>query len=245
MSRHGLDAALAALLLIAAGACGGDGSPTQPPASGGVSIDIIDPQGLFSAHHEAIRELLETTYQQVSAQIAVDGVTILVSHDPPRTIVDYGVGGFAPSGFLIEITVDATFPGLGAVLPERLPPLAAHELHHAARWRGPGYGSTLLESMISEGLADHFAIELLGTPLQPWSKAFPQHQTEHFLDQARPELDSTTFDFNAWFFGTGGELPRWTGYTLGFRLVEDYQVANPGASAAELAHASAEIFRPE
>jgi hypothetical protein len=35
-----------------------------------------------------------------------------------------------------------------------------------------------------------------------------------------------------WFFGANPTLPRWTGYRLGFRLVETYQTAHPGATAA-------------
>jgi hypothetical protein len=33
-------------------------------------------------------------------------------------------------------------------------------------FRGPGYGRTLLEAIASEGLADHFAVELLGVPVR-------------------------------------------------------------------------------
>ena len=97
--------------------------------------------------------------------------------------------------------------------------------------------------MISEGLADHFAIELLDAPVPPWSRAFPESSTERYLDQATPLWDSSSFDRSAWFFGTGS-LPRWTGYTLGYRLVERYQSANPGQSAADLVHTSADVFRP-
>ena len=84
------------------------------------------------------------------------------------------------------------------------------------RFRGPGYGLTLLEAMISEGMADHFAIELLDSPIPPWSDAFPEDRTDFYLARAELELDSTTFDFNNWFFGPSFDLPRWSGYTLSF-----------------------------
>lgn len=79
---------------------------------------------------------------------------------------------------------------------------------------------------------------------QPWSEAFPESQTDHYLDLARPELDSASFDFFAWFLGGDSRLPQWTGYTLGFWLVADYQ-ARTGRSAAELVNTLAEAFRPE
>ncbi len=58
------------------------------------------------------------------------------------------------------------------------------------------------------------------------------------------ELDSTGFNFGHWFFTGNSELPPWTGYTLGFRLVQDYLDRNPGTSAASLVQTPAELFRP-
>jgi len=94
-----------------------------------------------------------------------------------------------------------------------------------------------------EGLADHFAVEILGTPLQPWSQAFPESETDFYLDLARPDFDSATFDYQGWFFGADPRLPHWAGYTLGFWIVDDYQ-ARTGRSAAQLVNTPAEAFRP-
>ncbi|MES0476805.1 MULTISPECIES: DUF2268 domain-containing putative Zn-dependent protease [Citrobacter freundii complex] len=43
-------------------------------------------------------------------------------------------------------------------------------LHHAARWQGPGYGSTLGEALVSKGLADHFSLELFGGEPELWER---------------------------------------------------------------------------
>lgn len=46
-----------------------------------------------------------------------------------------------------------------------LPATVAHELHHARRWAGPGYGHTLVKVPISEGLAQwHEHTERGGPP---------------------------------------------------------------------------------
>ena len=60
---------LLSLALLAATACGG-GSPSEPnPSEGSSSIIIIinDPQGLFSAHHATIRELLRSNDESTLA----------------------------------------------------------------------------------------------------------------------------------------------------------------------------------
>lgn len=97
---------------------------------------------------------------------------------------------------------------------------------------------------MSEALADRFSIELLGAPVPPWSDAFPRDQTSYFMELARPEFDSAAYNHEHWFFGPSPPLPRWTGYTLGFRLVEAYQAQHPGSTATSLANTPASAFRP-
>jgi uncharacterized protein YjaZ len=207
-------------------------------------VVVDDAGGLLRDHRATIEGTLTSTLAAVNGALPLPGVTITVTPSTTRAIAGYGVGGFTPGGNTVDIYVDHTFPGLSAVLPERLRFIAAHELHHAKRWRGPGYGRTLLEAMVSEGLADRYAVESLGVPPPPWSEAFPRAQTQVYLDLARPELDSATYDHDRWFFGSAASPPRWTGYTLGYRLVEAYQAARPGASAAQLVDAPAAQFRP-
>jgi uncharacterized protein YjaZ len=81
--------------------------------------------------------------------------------------------------------------------------------------------------------------------MPPWSDALPRDQTARFLELARPEFDSASYDHARWFFASSPSLPRWTGYTLGFRLVESYQASHPGATAAQLVNTPASAFRPE
>jgi uncharacterized protein YjaZ len=66
---------------------------------------------------------------------------------------------------------------------------------------------------------------------------------DRYLALAAPELDEPN-DYDRWFFGFDPDIPRWTGYTLGYHLVAEYQ-ARAGRSAAELVHTPASAFRPD
>ena len=220
-------------------------SPTEAPAPASpLTVVVNDPQTL-AGQRASIDAILDETFRRADTALAVGTTTAFVSVDPARTIPDWGLGGYTLGPREIEIVIDPDFPGLDQLLPQRLPQVVAHELHHAVRWRDPGPYRTLLEALVSEGMADHFAVELLGGPIAPWSRAFPERETAAYLDRARAEFDNSRFDFGAWFFGIGTDLPPWTGYTLGFRIVRDYLEENPGYSAAELVSAPAADFRPD
>jgi uncharacterized protein YjaZ len=237
-------AAPAVLVWLAMAGCDGSSptAPNAPPPS--ATIVFVDAPAL-AAHEAAITSLLLGAVERARSRLPVGAVRFAVSAQRTRVIPGWGLGGYTTGPNAVDIFVDGAVPALEAILAERLPPLAAHEIHHTVRWQLRGYSwGTLLEAMVTEGLADHFAIELMGSPLPPWCTALPESEIEAYLDLARAELDDPGFDYDAWFFGTGSRLPRWTGYTLGYRLVADYLGRHPGASAASLVGVPAEAFRP-
>lgn len=225
--------------------CGGGGGDDAAPLDGPNRVVLADPQGVLQAHGATAQALATDAVARAAQALPVTGVTVMLLPDAQRAIGGWGFGGRTFSATAVEIYIDPTQPDLAQRLPERLPPLVVHELHHAMRWRGPGYGRTLLEAMVSEGLADHFAVDVLSAAVPPWSDAFARDQTAAYLDLARPEFDSTAYSHERWFFEAGQpQLPRWTGYTLGWRLVEDHRAAHPGSTAATLVNTPASAFRP-
>ena len=124
-----------------------------------------------------------------------------------------------------------------------LPGFLAHGLHHAARWIKPGYGTTLLEALVTEGLADHFSCELLDTPIPPWANLSAVHLRQA-LNQAHAEIHSRSYSHEDWFFGCDGrDIPRWTGYTLGWMVVDRWQKSPDGRSAEAAVTEPADSFR--
>ncbi|WP_138466845.1 DUF2268 domain-containing putative Zn-dependent protease [Poseidonocella sp. HB161398] len=118
-----------------------------------------------------------------------------------------------------------------------------HEYHHALRWEGPGYGRTLGEALVSEGLAQVFVHERADTPPEPWETALDEASQAALAARAEASFGEAGYSHPGWFFGMGS-LPQWAGYALGAALVRRYLAETPGTTALGLAHAPAALFRP-
>jgi hypothetical protein len=96
-------------------------------------------------------------------------VEITVRVSPERTIPGIGIDGFTGPKGNVAIAIDPSHTDLRHTLETWIPATVAHELHHSSRMRvGPGYGVTLGQAIVSEGLADRFAYEVFpDTPPQP------------------------------------------------------------------------------
>jgi uncharacterized protein YjaZ len=170
----------------------------------------------------------------------------IVFYDNPEGTIDEigGIGGFTPCANTIFISLNPRHKHFDRALKKELTYVIAHELHHAIRFRTPIEKETLLEAVISEGLADHFALQVTGRkhPIQ-WCTALSEGQMKKLLSRAARGWNTVGYDHAAWFYGSSKkEIPRWTGYTLGYNLVATYLRLHPKASPAALVDSEAAIF---
>ena len=94
------------------------------------------------------------------------------------------------------------------------------------RMAGPGYGWTLGEALVSEGLAGRFTSWLFNSPPEPWEQAVGEDILRtHAPDAAMLQAAHNDHAHAAWFFGVGERLPRWFGYTLGYRIADEWLTA--------------------
>lgn len=210
----------------------------------GYALHVLTHRGELAPHEAAIRKIVEDTYRKVAALLTLAPVDIVVLDQPRSVIPETGLGGYAPNRNLLYVYADSRLEDFDEILEDELPSTLAHELHHCARWNTVGYGHTLLTAMVSEGLADHFDVEVTGREPLPWCTAFSASRLDALLERARPDLDNPAYDHDAWFFGAPAKkLPRWAGYSLGFRLVAD-RMERTGITASGLADAPAHEFLP-
>lgn len=199
------------------------------------NLHFLNARNQLTRHMADIRATAREAVERASEFATVPRFDLVVKCHPASTIPEWGVGGFAPVPGMIEISIN----------PERfdrdyLLRSLIHEMHHLIRWDGPGYGRSLGEALVSEGLAGHFVLQVLGGEPDPWDSL---RISQGWARQAMNEWSRLDYDHARWFFGKG-DLRKWAGYGLGHRLVGDYLTQHPDASAAGLAEAPADLFRP-
>ncbi|GMA15844.1 hypothetical protein E5F05_06675 [Deinococcus metallilatus] len=203
-------------------------------------LHLMTAGGLLSPELEAgVREVAQEALTRHAARLGLDGVDVAV-YMTPWTLPETGVGGYSPLPHWVQVTLTPENPYFMTRWRTEVPATLAHELHHARRWRGPGYGRTLLEALVSEGLAQHFEAEERGAP-PPY--AHVDSSLDTLWQRARAELYTPTYNHAAWFFGSeAANLPRWAGYALGYELVRRFLNVE-GGNAMSHADAPAELFR--
>jgi len=187
-----------------------------------IKLVFEDSKGKLSPFKSIIEKSSESAIKAISAKIPVDNVSIEFRVDPKGAIKHLGFGGYAWTKNKVIIPVDPDFPGLNKTLQSDLGRTIAHELYHVLQ----GYtfdkgGNNLLESLIHEGLSDHFEIEISGGKPQKWDLALDQKQLKEFRKKAEKEFDNREYHHQSWFFGEEG-IPYWAGYSIGFDIVKKY-----------------------
>lgn len=161
----------------------------------------------------------------VEKELSADEIDIFFLSASATVIPEYGIGGNSPGPSHIYITFD---PDSENITEDGLVETLLHEIHHCMRWRQPGYGESLGEAMVSEGLACLYEEMHRGeAPIYARIKIGDNHTAE-----AMSTLHKDTYDHSRWFYGSG-DIPRWFGYTYGYQLCKKYAEQN-NVNAAEM-----------
>ena len=192
-------------------------------ASGEFCNEIIDKiDAGFAQGRDIVRNKLDA-----------DKIDVFFVNDPMGTMPEIGIGGYSPGPYNIYVSLDPDFKAFSV---EDIVLTMLHETHHCMRWRNPGYGQSLGEAMISEGLATLFEEEHSGIP--PIYAKVQIKQDE--IEKAKKDLNNKNYDHTKWFFGTKN-IQKWFAYTYGYQLSKAYS-QKVNKNAAELVNCSAELF---
>ena len=150
-----------------------------------------------------------------------------------------GSGGFAPNSEWIRIAIDPfrREKDVEYIIKNIVPLNVYHEMNHVARWNKPGYGSTLLDAIISEGLAVVFAEENWDFFEAPWGK-YGKKEIKKYMELLNKRSKNKDNNYNRaeWFFGKG--KPNWLGYKLGSFIIREVKNKNPNIDSIVFIHMS-------
>lgn len=203
-------------------------------------LHILNARHQLADMEEWLSDRLNEAFSVSAQHLPLQDTDVIVKAGQ-AVIPEKGHLGYAPEKGLIFVTVDPGNSVLRANPSQSLERMLAHELHHAARWDGPGYGKTLGEALVSEGLAGHFAQEAYGGASEPWEQ-LSVSAVRRYVAKAQAEWSSPEYNHAEWFFGSK-DVPTWGGYSLGYHVVGRYLAAHGDARASRLVHAEAVDFR--
>lgn len=207
-----------------------------------IDLHILNASGRLDQFVKDIEEEFKSTVERVTKVLPIENVDVVVWDNPEWAIKKYGIGGHTISANSIAISIDPDNPNSKKSFKENFSSTLMHEFHHICRWKTIGYGSTRLEVSISEGLAEHFEIQMTGKASEIWDTALSEKQLKKFVGVAK-ENKSTNYYLYDWLFGNKEKgIPDWCGYSVGFYLVSEYLSRNPDIKPHQIYSKKAKEF---
>ena len=202
------------------------------------NFHFLDARGRLALNRPWLTRTINDAVERVRVLADPGDLDVAVCPDP-EVPGETGHAGQCLGPGQILLNVDPSNPALTRNRNGALQRTVSHELYLSMRAEGPGYGATLGEGLVSEGLALHFEAMAYGDPDIPEGPDLEAILTPA-LREAVASWDSRVFDREAWFAGPKG---RAIGHALGYRIVG--QALRTGrASAVDAANWPAERFVP-
>ena len=110
----------------------------------------------------------------------------------------------------------------------------AHEYHHSV-WTSRKYEfeGNILANLVFEGKADSFANKVFPDLEVPWVSSIEPGKEKAVWNSIKNQLSSDDSElFQKLMFG-GGDFQRWSGYTIGYHIVQDFLKNNSDYSIEE------------
>ncbi|SFG95716.1 DUF2268 domain-containing putative Zn-dependent protease [Pseudomonas sp. NFACC45] len=182
------------------------------------TLHWLEASGSLAEFRRELTDEFDAAYEAVARLMLPPRLDVLIQRLPGETIAEMGLVGRAFRSSMFSMTLDPDNPNfLSSLRTGALRRHVIHEVHHCLRMGGPGYGWTLGEALVSEGLAGQFVRHLLGSDPEPWERAIACADLSSPA-VGRLALESRYYDHNEWFFGFG-DKPKWLGYSLGYQMV--------------------------
>jgi hypothetical protein len=230
--------------------------PVQVHAANGRFVVSLTDQVLneFADHSVDLRLLTEEDLERIDALLPGPTTTITVTvGDPDQILATVGATGFTnPETGAITIGLYPSWADEPLDITQGLARTLAHEVDRSVRiTTGAGVGKTVLDQMVTDGVATAFGQSAFPGPADPWVDALTAKQECQQWQHLEPVLSTVGIHDEVLTGGsvssaTFGEssMPPLTGRAIGDQIVADYLARTGKTSWTALAAApTKEIFR--
>lgn len=186
-------------------------------------LHIANADGSLDKHLGKIERAFTRAKKTVGKSLALDKVDVLCINDPETVIPELGIGGYTPSRHTVYLSLNPVHK----LDEDQIYYTLCHELCHAKRYEGPGYGQTLFDSIIFEGIAEAFEYEISKGKAYVPSVISQRKGTLNLIKKSAEHFSEQEYNHHHWFFNPETkDLPRWAGYQMGYYIVDRYVKAN-------------------
>lgn len=177
-----------------------------------------------SFNRREIIKIIRSTLLSCCRVLPTDKITVFVFPTFSTFVAKKmsGATGYTPWKGVILLFINPRSTNWKRALPKTI----AHEFNHAVVLKYQKW-TTLLDSMIFEGLAEHFKEAIFGGGRSPWTKALPLPESRVAFARLRKNITSASPKLYYKVFFENKTYPRWTGYTIGYHIVEQFIKSEP------------------
>ncbi len=179
---------------------------------------IANASGALSSQIGKIQEAFDAAIKVSDRRLHIEKVDTIALEDKNNVIAKIGVGGYTPNRHTVYLYLDSEYN----VSKDEIYNTICHELHHAKRYEGPGFGTTLFDSLVFEGMACCYEEEILIGESYVLKTIKEFDATNELIEKNKQYFLNKQFNYHEWFIAGNANLPKWAGYIMGYKIVKSY-----------------------
>ncbi|HET8575203.1 MAG TPA: DUF2268 domain-containing putative Zn-dependent protease [Candidatus Paceibacterota bacterium] len=203
-----------------------------------IYVHILHTSELRKEEEKQLHKIVENYSNQAASLLDLTfPVNVTVYPKASWTISETGEGGYTPTEDWVQISIDMTEKKHTAeeILETRVPGAIFHEFNHLKRWQTQGFGETLEELLVTEGLAGAFEKEQWTRYAPPWLLVNEKIIQEYLsLIKTKCSNPAEPCNYPEWFHGVNSEIPKWLGYSVGFYIIQKALEKKPNETVLTL-----------
>lgn len=206
-------------------------------------ITILNASGKFTRVLDLLESKAQRALADIKSHIELPNIDIVISPCSDEYKTQSGILGCVSTQYVIDVLLDADHANLVDIINRELTAVIAHELHHVIRQSAGIKNKSLIENLITEGLACHFETKFNDNTTLSFFDEIKHYDWQALYHQMQPHLEDIDFDYPVYFAGKDiNQFPNRAGYWVGFNLVSQY-ISKHGGCAVSLVDITAENMR--